>query len=184
MPGDLTGPPVLGGHKYGDLTLQVGGVWNETVKYVREFCGTSSRVTTLETPRRNYTSKLQTHPLVREGAHQEICNSKAEKKSGHWLQLGARHQDRLADWIGRKFTSASTSRAAPDQLTTIIGLLDYWSFGVELQFSSLLVKSCCGWGTVSVREERKGNFRRCKSLPKNLWRHSRPRRLAASCSEV
>jgi hypothetical protein len=31
----------LGGYKYGDLTLQVGGVSDETVKYGREFCGTS-----------------------------------------------------------------------------------------------------------------------------------------------
>jgi hypothetical protein len=29
--------------KYGDLALQVGGVSNETVKYGREFCGTSTQ---------------------------------------------------------------------------------------------------------------------------------------------
>jgi hypothetical protein len=28
---------------YGDLALQVGGVLNETVKYGREFCGTSTK---------------------------------------------------------------------------------------------------------------------------------------------
>jgi hypothetical protein len=28
--------------KYGDLALQVGGVSDETVKYGREFCGTST----------------------------------------------------------------------------------------------------------------------------------------------
>jgi hypothetical protein len=33
--------PVPGGYKYGNLALQVGGVLNETVKYGREFCGTS-----------------------------------------------------------------------------------------------------------------------------------------------
>jgi hypothetical protein len=33
---------VPGGYKYGDLALQVGGVSNETVKYGREFCGTSA----------------------------------------------------------------------------------------------------------------------------------------------
>jgi hypothetical protein len=32
----------LGGYKYGDLALQVGGVSNETVKYGREFCETST----------------------------------------------------------------------------------------------------------------------------------------------
>jgi hypothetical protein len=33
--------PVPGGYKYGDLSLQVGGVSNETVKYGREFCEAS-----------------------------------------------------------------------------------------------------------------------------------------------
>jgi hypothetical protein len=45
-------------------------------------------------------SKLQTHPLVGEGAiHQESRNRQTEnkKKSGHGLQMGTRHQDRLAD---------------------------------------------------------------------------------------
>jgi hypothetical protein len=32
-----------GGYKYGNLALQVGGVSNETVKYGREFCGTSTQ---------------------------------------------------------------------------------------------------------------------------------------------
>jgi hypothetical protein len=35
--------PVPGGYKYGNLALQVGGVSDETVKYVREFCGTSTQ---------------------------------------------------------------------------------------------------------------------------------------------
>jgi hypothetical protein len=34
---------VPGGYKYGDLALQVVGVSNETVKYGREFCGTSTQ---------------------------------------------------------------------------------------------------------------------------------------------
>jgi hypothetical protein len=33
---------VPGGYKYGDLALQDGGVSDETVKYSREFCGTST----------------------------------------------------------------------------------------------------------------------------------------------
>jgi hypothetical protein len=37
------GHPVPGGYKYGNLALQVGGVSNETVKYDREFCGTSTQ---------------------------------------------------------------------------------------------------------------------------------------------
>jgi hypothetical protein len=36
------GHPVPGGYKYGDLALQVEGVSDETVKYGREFCGTST----------------------------------------------------------------------------------------------------------------------------------------------
>jgi hypothetical protein len=35
--------PIPGGYKYGDLALQVGGVSEETVKYGREFCGTSAQ---------------------------------------------------------------------------------------------------------------------------------------------
>jgi hypothetical protein len=34
---------VPGGYKYGNLALQVGGVSDETVKYGREFCGTSAQ---------------------------------------------------------------------------------------------------------------------------------------------
>jgi hypothetical protein len=48
--------PVLGGYKYGDLALQVGGVSDETVKYGREFCGYfGPRVTALARPRSNCT---------------------------------------------------------------------------------------------------------------------------------
>jgi hypothetical protein len=38
----------------------------------------------------------------------------------------------------------------------IIGLLDYWRFGVEFQFSSLSVWSCCGWGAGTIRRPREG----------------------------
>jgi hypothetical protein len=43
VPGGITGPPCSWGYKYGNLALQVGGVSNETVKYGREFCGTSTQ---------------------------------------------------------------------------------------------------------------------------------------------
>jgi hypothetical protein len=33
----------LGGYKYRNLALQVGGVSDETVKYGHEFCGTSTQ---------------------------------------------------------------------------------------------------------------------------------------------
>jgi hypothetical protein len=43
-------------------------------------------------------SKLQIHPLVRDGApHQETSNSQTEKKPSHEFQIGSRHQDRLAN---------------------------------------------------------------------------------------
>jgi hypothetical protein len=43
--------------------------------------------------------QLQTRPLVKEGApHQETRNRQGDKrKSGHGTQMGARHQDKLAD---------------------------------------------------------------------------------------
>jgi hypothetical protein len=48
--------------------------------------------------RSNCTSKLQTHPLVREGVqHQETRSFQTEKKFGHEFQIGARHEDTLAD---------------------------------------------------------------------------------------
>jgi hypothetical protein len=46
--------------KYGDLSLQVGGVSDERVKYGCEFCGTSTQM--------QLYSNLQTRLLVREGA--------------------------------------------------------------------------------------------------------------------
>jgi hypothetical protein len=59
------GHPFLGGYKYGDLALQVGGVsrWdNKMWSWVLRDLG--PRVIA------SCTSKLQTHPLVREGAPQ------------------------------------------------------------------------------------------------------------------
>jgi hypothetical protein len=43
VPGGITGHPVPGRYKYGNLALQVGEVSDETVKYGREFCGTSTQ---------------------------------------------------------------------------------------------------------------------------------------------
>jgi hypothetical protein len=63
-PGVYLGHPVPGGYtrKYGDLDLQVGGVSRiRTIKY-----DTESRGTALS--RTSSNSKLQTRPLVREGA--------------------------------------------------------------------------------------------------------------------
>jgi hypothetical protein len=60
--GVYLGHPVPGGNKYGELALQVGGVSRiGTIKY-----GLESRGTALV--RTSSNSKLQTRPLVREGA--------------------------------------------------------------------------------------------------------------------
>jgi hypothetical protein len=67
-PGIYLGYPVPWGYKYEDLALQDGGISYETVKY-------GPRVTALAKTSSNYASKLQTNPLVREGAaHQETRN--------------------------------------------------------------------------------------------------------------
>jgi hypothetical protein len=42
VPGVQLGHPVPGGYKYWDLALQIWGISDETVKYGREFCGTST----------------------------------------------------------------------------------------------------------------------------------------------
>jgi hypothetical protein len=55
------------------------------------------KVITLAKPRSNCRSKLQTPPLVGQGTRQEISNCQTEKKSGYGFQMGARHQDKLAD---------------------------------------------------------------------------------------
>jgi hypothetical protein len=60
--GVYLGHSVPGGYKYGDLAFQVGGVSRiGAIKYGLEFCGTVLA-------RTSSNSKLQTRPLVREGA--------------------------------------------------------------------------------------------------------------------
>jgi hypothetical protein len=48
---------------------------------------------------KQFYSKLQTRPLIREGAqHQETHSCQTEKKkTGHEFQMRARHQDTLTD---------------------------------------------------------------------------------------
>jgi hypothetical protein len=43
VPGGITRLPCSWSYKYGNLALQVGVVSDETVKYSREFCGTSTQ---------------------------------------------------------------------------------------------------------------------------------------------
>jgi hypothetical protein len=43
MPGGITGLPYSWGNKYGNLSLQVGGVSKiEAIKYAHESCGTKN----------------------------------------------------------------------------------------------------------------------------------------------
>jgi hypothetical protein len=42
VPRGITGHPVPGGYKYGNLALQIGGVSDETVKYGYGFCATQT----------------------------------------------------------------------------------------------------------------------------------------------
>jgi hypothetical protein len=78
-----------------------GGVSDETVKYGREFCGTWTQEWL------QLYSKLQTRPLVGEGAtNQETSNRQTEKKIWSWAPDGSptpRQTGRLT--VGRKLTS-------------------------------------------------------------------------------
>jgi hypothetical protein len=77
--GDL----VPGGYKYEDLPLQVGGSlkWDSKI-WLWVLQDLDLRVTALVTPRSSCTSKLQNHPLIREGAqHEETHNCHTEKKN-------------------------------------------------------------------------------------------------------
>jgi hypothetical protein len=54
----------LGGYKYGDLVLQVGGVSRiGTIKYAREFCGTA-RARPAETVNYRPALSLERAPLI------------------------------------------------------------------------------------------------------------------------
>jgi hypothetical protein len=61
--GDITGPPCSWGYKYRDLALQVGGVSDETIKYGLNYEGLGPEID-------SELYKLQTRPLVRQGAPQ------------------------------------------------------------------------------------------------------------------
>jgi hypothetical protein len=77
-----------------NLALQVGGVSDETVKYGFGFWATR----TIEWLH----CKLQTRPLVREGApHRKFqtATSRQEIISGRKSHKGAQYQDILTDWL-------------------------------------------------------------------------------------
>jgi hypothetical protein len=78
--GGITGPPCSwGGHKYGDLAVQIeGSLESETVEYENS----DPRLTALASTSRK--CKMQTRPLVREGTpHQQTHKCLTVIKSGH-----------------------------------------------------------------------------------------------------
>jgi hypothetical protein len=83
--------------KYGNLALQVGGISDKTVQYGYGFCETR----TIE----GLHCKLQTRPLVREGAPQKqdrkfkTTTFRQEVISGRKSHKGARYEDILTDWL-------------------------------------------------------------------------------------
>jgi hypothetical protein len=98
-------------------------------------------------------SKLQTHPLVREGATKyqtRTCLKEISRKKKNWSRvpdgrLTPRQTGRQT--VCRKLTSTS------DQFSWW-QLLGYWIIG-DLELSSLWDKSCCRWGTGTVSEPRR-----------------------------
>jgi hypothetical protein len=94
--------------------------WNSKIgsRVIRDL---NPRVTVLARSRNNFTSKLQTRLLVREGApHQETSNCQSEKTIWPWVSDGSptpRQNGRQA--VGRNITSTSTS-------DTILESLQIW----------------------------------------------------------
>jgi hypothetical protein len=100
VPGSITVPPCSWGYKYGGLAPQVYGVSNVRLKYGCEFCGTWTREWLLwQGPEAiiqvNYRPILWSERVTKSWNPQL---SVRKEKSGHNFQMGARHQDTLADW--------------------------------------------------------------------------------------
>jgi hypothetical protein len=74
VPGVQLDHLVPGGYKYGDLALQVAEVSEETVKYGLSSAGLRPKSGSGKALKKLY-SKLQMHPLVREGAPQQETRS-------------------------------------------------------------------------------------------------------------
>jgi hypothetical protein len=91
MPKGITGHPVPGGYKYGNLALQVGDVSDETVKYGYRFGATRT------TEWLHW--KLQTCPLVRDTRYTDTRQQNSDRIN-IWSQVPrwARCQDILTGW--------------------------------------------------------------------------------------
>jgi hypothetical protein len=110
------------------------------------------RAIALAKPRSNCTSKLHTHTIVREGAqHQETTIVRQQRKSGPELQIGAQHQDRLADW---------------PSVETWLQLQDY---GLQVMFLSEITQS---FYTTYKRIFRLFNIRRDLGFPFRCEKYS------------
>jgi hypothetical protein len=87
------------------MALQVGGVSDETVKYCREFWGTSTQKWLLCQGPEGIYSKI-THPTSRQRGRYKITKPqlsetdfKEKEKLVSGSQMDAWHQNRLADWL-------------------------------------------------------------------------------------
>jgi hypothetical protein len=118
-----------------------------------------SRLAALARTRSNCTSKLQTQPLVREGArHQETHNCQTEKTVWSWVPDGSpppRQTSRLTD--GHKITWNLKKRSyIAGHIRFQMGV-NYWKrcgASVTELVNSLWVKICCGWRTGKICETR------------------------------
>jgi hypothetical protein len=86
------------------LLISAGGVSDETVKYGLSSAGLRLKSDCSGKAQKQFNSKLQTRPLVREGATKyQSCSCLKEiswrKKNWSQAPMGAGHQDRLADWL-------------------------------------------------------------------------------------
>jgi hypothetical protein len=93
------------------------------------------RVTALARPRSNCTSKLQTHPLVREGdPRQETRNCQTETKIWSWAPAGTpkpRQTGRLTG--GRNLTSTSISTSTSQLASAFCFLMKNLTFNTNVR---------------------------------------------------
>jgi hypothetical protein len=120
-----------------------------------------SRITALARPSRNCTNKLQTRPFVIKGAQQDNRRCPTVIKIWSCAQEGWPTPSQTAQLsVVREITSSRCQ---------ILEIAPGGAFGDKRrQFQkmerTLWARSCCGCGTGTVREHRKGNVRRSKPV--------------------
>jgi hypothetical protein len=121
---------------------------------------------------------MQTRLLVREGApHQQTRDrikviKERRRQIGRGSQMGAWHQERLADWLLVAIDLSSiklvTGQSSRNNSCWQVPIDKTRRQKMEL-VRAMWVKCCCGCGTEIVREARKGNVRRCNAVPEDWW---------------